>query len=409
MKSKSILLKLSLSLVLFLSLLMTRSAPTLSHQAEISIITIGPYQPELYSAFGHSGIRVYDPARNMDWMYDYGRFDFDQENFYWNFARGNMLYSIGRTKSFQRAKNYYMKEDRYIYEQVLNLTQVEKQQFFDYLENNYLPENRDYLYNYVYDNCATRIRDAVEQVVNGEVVYDSSFVVENKTVRDLMDDYLPYQPWGDLIIDIGLGSQIDREAPLEVYMFLPDFIYIAFEDAMIQRDSVSFPLVKNTLKLYTQKEEPEAIGWFTPFNVFILLFFVVGLITNRDFKKQRRSHWLDVVLFSVIGILGWWLAFLWFGTIHLSEANWNLLWAFPFHIPLVYLLNKPSLRPILSRVYRFLAVLHFLTLVFWVVIPQPLHQAILPLLVTLMLRSFYISYDLGRIRFGKARSNGATT
>lgn len=372
---------------------------TLSEKAEISIITIGPYQPELYSAFGHSGIRVYDPERNINWMYDYGRFDFEQKNFYWNFARGTMLYSIGRTKNFDRAKKYYISEDRYIFEQVLNLTPQETQSFFDYLENNYLPENREYFYNYVYDNCATRIRDAVQAVVDGKVVYDSSYVVDGKSVRDLMDDYLGYQPWGDLIIDIGLGSQIDREADFATYMFLPDYIYVAFEDAEIEKNGSKVPLVKKTRKLYTPKNEPEEIGWFTPFNFFIIFFFVVGLVTNRDFKQMKRSHWLDVILFTIVGILGWWLTFLWFGTEHLSKANWNLIWAFPLHIPLVYLLKKESLKPILTRIYRFLAVLHFLTLIFWVLIPQPLHQALLPLLVTLMLRSFYISYDLGRIQF----------
>ena len=70
----------------------------LSPKASISVITFGPFQEELWSAFGHNGIRVYDPQSNIDWMYDWGRFDFEQTNFFWNFARGHMLYSMGRTK-----------------------------------------------------------------------------------------------------------------------------------------------------------------------------------------------------------------------------------------------------------------------------------------------------------------------
>ena len=59
----------------------------LSDKAQISVITFGPYQGELWSAFGHNGIRVYDPLLDMDWMYDWGRFNFEQPNFFWNFAR----------------------------------------------------------------------------------------------------------------------------------------------------------------------------------------------------------------------------------------------------------------------------------------------------------------------------------
>ncbi|MDH5609183.1 MAG: DUF4105 domain-containing protein, partial [Cyclobacteriaceae bacterium] len=89
----------------------------LSDEATISVITFGPYQSELYSVFGHSGIRVKDPARNIDWMYDYGRFDFRQKNFYLNFAKGEMRYSIGRTKEFVRLRDYYISENRFVKEQ----------------------------------------------------------------------------------------------------------------------------------------------------------------------------------------------------------------------------------------------------------------------------------------------------
>ena len=51
----------------------------LADSARISILTLGPYQGELYSAFGHSAIRVYDPASHMDMAFNYGVFDFDMQ------------------------------------------------------------------------------------------------------------------------------------------------------------------------------------------------------------------------------------------------------------------------------------------------------------------------------------------
>ncbi len=370
----------------------------LTSDAKVSIITFGTYQGELWSAFGHSGIRIYDPNQNLDVIYDYGRFSFNQANFYWNFARGMLLYRIGKD-DFQRYARIYTGENRWIKEQVLNLTDSEVQAFYEFLENNYEPENREYLYNYVYNNCASILKDVTEEVINDEIEFDLSYKEEGKSVRNLMDDYLMYQPWGDLGIDLGLGSQIDQDAPAEVYMFLPDYIFKGFAGAEIIRDTVSVPLVAETNILYEPHEEEHSNSFVTPFNIFVILFFVVGLVTNRDFKKQRRSHWLDVVLFTIVGIVGWWMVFLWFGTEHLSKNNWNLIWAFPLHIPFIYFLKNEKFQPRLTRLYRFLAIVHMLTLVFWALIPQDLHFSLIPLILTLVLRSFYISYDLGRIKF----------
>lgn len=368
-------------------------AVQLSEEAEISIMTLGPYQGEIYSAFGHSAIHLKDPANNIDWVYNYGIFDFDQENFYWNFARGKMLYQLGLSR-YQPFKNPYIREDRYIIEQRLNFTREEKQLLFDYLTENYKPENREYYYNYVYDNCATKIRDVILETFTDRITFNLDYAVEEKTIRDLMNDYLAYQPWGDWIIDIGLGMQIDREARAEEYMFLPDYIQAGFADATILRDSVRVPLVSETVQVYSSKNQVDPTGFFTPFNVFTLLFFVIGFITNRDFKKGKRTKWIDPVLFTLPGLLGWWLVFLWFGTEHLSENNLNLLWAIPFHLPLVYLLGVKKLQPFLSMYFLVVSCWYILLLILWGVLPQPLHEAIIPLVVTMILRGFYIRTDL---------------
>jgi len=393
--------KLPIILFLFISIFVINTSFAqgkllLTENAKISVITIGPYQNEIYSAFGHAGIRLTDSLLGINWMYDYGRFNFEQENFYWNFAKGKMLYSMGKTYDFNRYLEYYSAQNRYVYEQELNLKPEEVQAFFEFLEINNLPENREYYYNYVYDNCASRIRDVVRDAISDTVVLSTSYISNRKTVRDLMHDYLTFQPWGELIIDMGLGSQIDQEASPEVYMFLPDFVFQAFEKGIIVRKAAQDSLVKQTNVLYAAQPEENENGIFTPFNAFIFLFFAVGLVTNRNFKTLNRSHWIDVILFTIVGIFGWWFVFLWFGTEHLSKNNWNLLWAFPLHIPLIYFLNKERWKPVLARVYRWIAILLSLNLVFWVLIPQPLNQALIPLVLTLILRAFYISFDLSR-------------
>ena len=147
----------------------------LTGESEIAVMTLGPYQPELYSAFGHTAIRVSDPGIGIDWVFNYGVFDFEQENFYLNFAKGKMVYQLGLAY-YEPFRDLYIGEDRDVKEQYLNLTLEEKQEFFDFLMNNRKPENREYLYNYVYDNCATKVPDVLGEIFGDRIKYDLSLI-----------------------------------------------------------------------------------------------------------------------------------------------------------------------------------------------------------------------------------------
>jgi hypothetical protein len=129
--------------LLYLLILVTSvSKAQLSERAIISVLTCGPYD-ELYSAFGHSAFRIYDPINNINVVCNYGTFDFDQPNFYLNFARGYNLYSLA-VQDYQRFEDVYIYQNRFIHEQVLNLTAEQKQKLFDYLQWNSKPENAAY-------------------------------------------------------------------------------------------------------------------------------------------------------------------------------------------------------------------------------------------------------------------------
>lgn len=386
-------MRFSLLILLISTSFFARPQIQLSDNAEIAAVTIGPYQGAVWSAFGHSGFRITDPNIGLDWFYDYGLYDFEQENFFLNFAKGLLKYKVGvsewkRTYQIQR---YYK---RTIQLQYLNLTTQEKQQLFDFLQTNVRPENSEYLYNYVYDNCATKIRDVCESLYPNRITFDLSYKEEGKTVRDLMEDYLDYQPWGDLGIDLGLGMQIDEEADARTYMFLPDYVFKAFENATIDRDSVVVPFVERSVLAFQPEEQVYTNRLLTPINTFIILFFVVGLITHRNLKANKRSKWVDVLLFSIVGFAGWWVTFLWFGTEHLSEWNLNILWAIPFHLPLAFLSLMNQYQRFFKYYFKSMAYWYCLILLLWPFIPQPLHTSLVPLILTLVLRSFYISYDL---------------
>ena len=386
--------KLLFCIVLFLSSSMLR-AQTLSSQAEIRVMTLGPSQEELYTAFGHSAFRVTDPVRKYDIVFDYGRFSFKQENFYVNFARGIMLYKLGLAP-YEDFLAYYKRKNRFVYEQVLDLTQEEKQAVFNYLRNNSKPENVNYLYNYVYDNCATKIKDVLRASLGDKISFDTSYVEPGLTFRELMDRYSEYQYWGDLGIDAGLGMRVDQAAKGEEYMFLPDYVFRSMAKSTLSDTSGTRPLVLRTEKVFEAKPETYETPILTPFNFFTLLFLVVGFITNINFKKRKRSGWVDVLVFGVTGLAGWFLLFLWFGTAHMSQWNLNILWALPTHLIAVFLLRKEKYRPLLKQYFRYTSLLYVLLIVVWGFLPQPIHPSLVPFVLMLTLRGFYLAYDFRR-------------
>ncbi len=385
-------MKSTILFFLFISFFGVSAQIKLSERAEVSIITMGPYQGEVWSAFGHSGIRVNDPQNNIDALFDYGVFDFNQGNFFLNFAKGLLMYKVAVRPS-KPMIDYQKSLNRYVKAQYLNLALEEKQMVFDYLMNNVRPENAEYLYNYVYDNCATKIRDIPEELFGDRITFDLSYKVKDKTIRDLMDDYLDYQPWGEFGINLGLGQQIDREAPAYDYMFLPEYIFKSFEGGTIRRDTAEVPLVLRSELIFTPEEEEMQNGLLTPLAVFTILFFIVGFITNKNFKTGKRSNWVDVVLFSFVGFIGWWVAFLWVGTEHLSKGNLNILWAIPFHLPIAFFIAKARLRVFMKTYFKIVAYWYCLLLIVWAFLPQPLGMPLVPLVLAMVLRSFYIGYD----------------
>lgn len=384
--------------LVFLFPMAIRAQLNLSPAAEIHIVTCGPYQDELYSAFGHSAIRVKDEQAGMDLIYNYGVFDFNQPHFYLNFARGHLRYRLA-VMNYRGFVQSYVEENRFVHEQVLNLAQPQKQALFDFLEWNARPENMYYNYDYFYDNCATRVRDAVKSVLGDSVSFDGGYIHTHYSIRDLCHIYLRRQPWGELGIDICLGLPMDKVATPWMYMFLPDYIEQGFDHASLVNGEGQGPLVKQTLLTYEARPSEEGFIWNTPL-LFFSAFLLLGIfITYEGISKKRNMYWFDIILFSLTGLLGWLLLILWVATDHKAAAeNMNILWAFPLHFPMVLFLLRSRKSNFVLYYFRTTAVVCFLLLVFWFWLPQQLHYSLIPLTMLLLLRSFYIYRSLARQR-----------
>jgi hypothetical protein len=367
------------------------NTPQLSEQATISVVTLGPWQAEVYSAFGHSAFRVYDPVLNADAFFNYGAFNFNQPNFYLNFARGHLNYKLD-VDQYPPWRDYYISNNRYVHEQVLNLTQSQKQRVFDYLYWNSLPGNEYYFYDYFYDNCATRIRDVIKTTLKDEVDFDSTYITTDYTIRQLTDLYLKQQPWGDLGIDICLGLPMDKKASPFEYMFLPDYIESAFEHATIKSDSIVAPLVLTNIPVYESKPEEPKRSLFHPWLVFGAFLLITIGITFRDWKKQKTSKWFDLIVFSIVGLVGLLLFFLWVATDHKAAArNLNILWAMPLHLVfLPFYLRGLSLG---THWFRLVMFLNLFLLISWAWLPQQLNVFLIPFVLALTVRAAWIGYQ----------------
>src|SRR5690606_28776993 len=166
---------------------------------------------DLYTTFGHSAFRVTDPGLGIDVVYNYGTFEFDPPMFYVDFARGKLLYSLSRAH-FRDFLLEYEIQNRWVKEQILDLTPKQVNELFRFLETNYLPENRDYKYDFLFDNCATKIPAVLKNVFKEDLVFSEDYLSDHYTFRELIHQNLITNSWSSFGIDLALGSVIEIEA-----------------------------------------------------------------------------------------------------------------------------------------------------------------------------------------------------
>ena len=380
--------KLLFLLFLFLVEITFAQQNELSPNAEISVLTVGP-GTSLNDAFGHSGFRIRDINTGTDVVYGYGEYDFDAPNFYLKFAQGKLNYLISKTDftRFYQVYNYY---NRSIKEQVLNLSQAEKQKLYDYLINNYKPENRRYLYEFFYDNCATKIKDVINVATNHAITFNKPIDFKDATFRTLIQNNLNKNTWGSLGIDLALGSVIDRKATPEDHMFLPENIFRFFESATIK--NTNEPLVKESQVLFSKKPRPQPSHFISsPLFILGIIGLLIIYITYNDYKKEIRTKWLDVALFAISGLIGVMLLLLWFATDHTgTHQNYNLLWAFALNIFVIGQLYRKKVTGWFVKYIKLLIILLCLLTLHWILGVQVFSIGLIPLLIALFIRYIFL-------------------
>jgi hypothetical protein len=276
-------------------------------------------------------------------------------------------------------------------DQVLNLSLVDRIKIFEYLNENSLPENAEYLYDPYFNNCATKLRDITKEILGNNIEFPSSFSSENFTLRQLMNQELPWNTWGNFGINLALGNTLDKVLIADNYMYLPDYVHKAFQKATITENKITTPLVLEESQLLRYPEKQIDIQWYNPFFVFSLLLLLTVVITFRDQKRNRRAKWLDFTLFFMTGVIGLVICFLWFFTDHYTAPNnFNLLWTFVLNLYVAFILLKSKIPSWISYYLLCYIFLLFSTIIISLAEIQQFSFAVYPIIAMLFLRTFYV-------------------
>lgn len=302
----------------------------LSDSLQVSILTEAP-GTELYSVFGHTGIRIKDLAKGYDIVFNYGMFDFNTSFFYFKFALGRLDYTLA-VESFDGFVAEAKDENRQLTEQILNLTKRQKLDLTAFLIKNYEPQNRYYRYKFFTNNCSTRVRDAIVDATDDPYLLKKSEVCSQITFQKLYTDKLESMPWCKFGIGFLLGKLTQKKAGYDA-MFLPEILQKSIAKAQLN----GHPLVSSENIIVNPTLNEDKQFWFSPF--LLSLIMLVLAISAQIFPKCTKIF--DITFFLLFGLFGMFITFLSIVSKH-AELHYNfvILFILPTNIIIPFIRNS---------------------------------------------------------------------
>ncbi|MBR4722908.1 MAG: DUF4105 domain-containing protein [Muribaculaceae bacterium] len=292
----------------------------------VSLITVCP-GGEVYELYGHASIRI--KFVGNDFAVNYGLFDFDTPNFVYRFVKGETDYLVDAYPMWLFMRDYTL-ERRRVIEQELNMTDEQTVRLVRLIEEELKPENQSYRYNYVRENCSTKIVDVVEKAIGDTITLarPASEGADHWTYRDIMHRYNSGYPWNDFGIDLVLGVGLDYPISNREKVFAPVVLSEMMAKSTVP-DSLGnkIPIVRATHVLIPGRFEgcrkPDTPWLLSPMAVFILALIIAAFLFRRDRRRRRPTRWFDILIFSAFGVAGLLLSFLILFSFHEAVSpNW---------------------------------------------------------------------------------------
>jgi hypothetical protein len=318
----------------------------LSENAFVSVLTCDTGN-ELYSLFGHTGIRVSDRINGIDIVYNYGTFDFSTPNFYLKFSRGDLQY-MATASTFDDFMSEYIYFHRGVYEQRLNITLQQKQQIFDELNRVLQSESRFYTYKFIDRNCTTMVAEVLEQKL--PVTFSLQIKDASKTNRTILYGYLKDRFYENLGINVLFGMNTDKNFDK---IFLPLQLMESISVTKINGHALSD--ATETLNPKNNSKEHSVWNNYYTFTGFFILLLLLA-------KKEK----VRIAYFSLFGLVGLFIIILATISYHQElKFNYNLLLFNPFLLILIWLIFKNAHRYsiIMSGMLLFFTVVYIMIMI----------------------------------------------
>lgn len=373
----------------------------LSDSSKISLLIASSGEEDVWTVFGHAGVRVLDPVNSIDYTFNYGIFSFSN-NFIYRFVKGETDYRV-LTYDTSSYLNEYLSVGRKVTELTIDLRNNERQAFWEYLLWNIKPENATYRYNFLYDNCSTRPIDIILKVTKGHFILPK--VEQKKSWRELINYAERHKPWLMLGTDLALGSANDSIPTLRETFFLPSYVVRYLPKTRLERPDGSMLSVVSNIKEYLpvhnqllHKDLFDNI--LSPNYIFILFILVSAFMLKRSLTGRSISLIWEALLDILFGLTGCILFFLTLFSYHPhTGANYNLWVLNPIYIiiglPLLLFARK-------RKLYIWYHFLIFVALVLWLLfsylLPQHFNTSVYLIALVLLLQSLAVLTRILRSR-----------
>lgn len=323
----------------------TENAKDYIEECEVYLLTGGPGSI-VWENFGHSSFIVEHPGGEFI-AYDYGIFAFD-DDFFKNFALGRLYYEAWETWADYRVESF-IEDDRTVSVLPLDLDVDQKYSLITFLEYNTRPENSVYLYDYYYDNCATRLRDSYNAITGGEFRKWAEGIIVDETLRDYSQRYLSRSTFPVCFaINYLLGPSVDKEITLWEAMFLPEVLEAAIREYQGNESTTYYETIG-------RKDTPAKYGFLARTLAMGAIAAILIQLSYSNRKWIRKiSDSFAIVVYLILTLMTLVLAILMTSSIHfVTYFNLNVLITLPsvamLYLHIRALFDENRFRPAIKK------------------------------------------------------------
>ena len=323
----------------------TVSAPLPGSHLEVFLMTMGPGDA-IWERFSHNALVIRDEEVGSEIAYNWGIFDFNQADFISRLARGRMRYWMASFRSADMIEAY-RRVNRSVWLQRVSLTPGQRIELQAHVRETDTEANRYYRYDYYRDNCSTRIRDALDLVLGGQIRSETEGLETGTTYRwhtaRLLEPVLAAYAGIQFVV----GNRGDEPISVWDEMFLPLPLQRHLEEVRVSTPEGEVPLLGPAVQVVDAQRESvpssapnKLVGFLLTGAAIGGLFSISGWMAGRG---KRWAAWLLALAGGgwslIVGLLGSALLLSWSFTDHFFWGlNENAFQANPVSLVLSALL-----------------------------------------------------------------------